>query len=127
MNLTADNIFEGITKIKPADGDTLLFYIKTDQNGDLLCDLKTVKEAAVMVSKLLEEQGKIGIRSLFLPNKICLSSVENSKMVIKSLEKSISYIQEAIDKIRNIENGNSEESFAVVDMSKIRDSFGRVL
>jgi hypothetical protein len=62
-----------------------------------------------------------------LPDKICLSSVENSKIVIKSLEKSISYIQEAIDKIRDIENGNSEESFAVVDMSKIGDSFGRVL
>ena len=127
MSLTADNVFDGITKIKPVDGDTLLFYIKTDQNGDLLCDLKTVQEAANKVSSLLREQGKIGVRSLFLPDKNCLSSVENPEMVIKSLEKSIFYIQEAIDKVRNIENGNSEESFAVVDMSKIGDSSERVL
>jgi len=30
MDLTADNVINGITKISPKDGDVLLFHIKTD-------------------------------------------------------------------------------------------------
>ncbi len=108
MDLTADNVINGITKISPKDGDVLLFHIKTDQNGFPLCDLETVQETANMVSSLLEDRN---VKCLFLFDKICLFSVENAERAIKSLKKSIFYIQEAIGKIEDIENGISEESF----------------
>lgn len=47
------------------------------------------------------------IAGLFILDKICLFSIENSYQAIKTLENCISYIQEATDKVRDIENGNS--------------------
>lgn len=55
-----------------------------------------------MIGDILKDKDATGI---FMMDKIWLFSVENSEEAIKSLENCISYIQEAIDKVRDIENG----------------------
>lgn len=60
-------------------------------------------------------------QAIFLFDKICLFSIENSKEIVKRLEKTISAIQEADDKVRDIENGNSEESFIIIDSIEAED------
>jgi len=80
-----------------------LFNIKTDDAGSPLIDLKTIQETSKMVEKALENKN---VLALFLFDKICLVSTENYKDAIKSLESCISYVQEAIDKLRSIENRN---------------------
>lgn len=70
-----------------------------------------------MVSNLLKEKR---VYSLFLFDKICLTSIENAEEVIKSLEDSIFYIQETIDKVRDIKNEKSEKNFTVVNINKIK-------
>lgn len=110
-----NQILSKINKLNLKDGDILLFNVKTDENGIPLVDLDVVSETANMLSEILSERNVTG---LFLLDKICLFSVENSKQAIKRLEEVISYIQEAIDKVRDIENRNSEESFLVIDINK---------
>lgn len=109
-----NEILSGIQKLSPQDGDILLFYVKTDDNGMPLVDLETVQQTAEMLMDILGDTNQ----AIFLFDKICLFSIENSKEVVKRLEKTISAIQEADDKVRNIENGNSEESFLVIDGKK---------
>lgn len=109
-----NEILSGIQKLSPQDGDILLFYIKTDDNGMPLIDLETVQQTAEMLMDILDDTNQ----AIFLFDKICLFSIENSKEVVKRLEKTISTIQEANDKVRDIENGNSEESFLVIDGKK---------
>lgn len=108
-----NQILSSLKKINPKSGDILLFYIKTDENGIPLVDLETVEQTAEMVGEVLEEKEAAGI---FLFDKICLFSVENSERVIERLKQYISAIQEATDKVRDIENGNSEESFLVLEV-----------
>jgi len=65
-----------------------------------------------MLGDILENKNVIG---LFLLDKICLSSIDDPKKVRNELEKCISYIQEAVDKVRDIENGKFGKPFAVID------------
>jgi hypothetical protein len=109
-----NEILSGIQKLSPQDGDILLFYIKTDDNGMPLVDLETVQQTAEMLMDILDDTNQ----AIFLFDKICLFSIENSKEVVKRLEKTISTIQEANDKVRDIENGNSEEGFLIIDGKK---------
>lgn len=109
-----NEILSGIQKLSPQDGDILLFYIKTDDNGMPLVDLETVQQTAEILMDILDDTNQ----AIFLFDKICLFSIENSKEVVKRLEKTISTIQEANDKVRDIENGNSEEGFLVIDGKK---------
>jgi len=77
-----------------------------------LVSLDAVRQTAKMLEDILENKNVTG---LFLLDKICLFSIEDPKKVINELEKCISYIQEAVDKVRDIENGKSGEPFVVID------------
>ena len=106
-----NDILSSVTKLSPQEGDILLFNIKTDDNGIPLVDLETVQQTAEMLMDVLGNTNQ----AIFLFDKICLFSIENSKEVIKRLKKTISTIQEADNKVRDIENANSEKSFLIID------------
>ena len=77
-----------------------------------LVSLDTVQQTAKMLGDILENKNVTG---LFLLDKICLFSIDDPKKVINKLEKCISYIQEAVDKVRDIENRKFGETFVVTD------------
>lgn len=107
-----NKILSGIEKLSPQQGDILIFKVKTDEDGIPLVDLDTVQQTANMIVDILNNKNQ----GLFLMDKICLFSIENIEETIKRLENSILLIQEAADKVRNIENGNSEKSFVTINM-----------
>ena len=113
-SITTDQneIVSSIQKLDLKENDILLFNIRTDEQGIPLVSLDTVRQTAKMLGDILENKNVTG---LFLLDKICLFSIDDSKKVINELEKCISYIQEAADKVRDIENGKSGEPFAVID------------
>lgn len=130
-SITTDQneIISSIQKLNPKAGDVLMFYIKTDEYGTPIMDLDVVRQTEEMIGNILEDTGVKNVASLFLMDKICLFSIENTTSVINELKNCISYIQEAIDKVRDIENGKSEENFCVADMrlNDSIDAFKRVL
>ena len=113
-SITTDQneIVSSIQKLDLKENDILLFNIRTDEQGIPLVSLDTVRQTAKMLGDILENKNVTG---LFLLDKICLFSIDDPKKVINELEKCISYIQEAADKVRDIENGKSGEPFAVID------------
>lgn len=113
IETSQNEIISSVEKLDVKSGDVLLFNVRTDEDGIPLIDLDVVSQTAEMLSEILEEKGVIG---LFMLDKICLFSIENYKGAIKRLEDTISYIQEAIDKVRDIENGNSKEHFVTIDV-----------
>lgn len=116
ITLDQNEIVSSIQKLDLKSGDILLFHIKTDDDGIPLVELDTVSQTAQMLSQILEDRDVTG---LFLLDKICLFSIENAEGVIKRLEECISYIQEAMDKVRDIENGNFGEPFLIIDLKNV--------
>lgn len=117
ISITTDQneILSSIQKLDLKEGDVLLFNVRTNEQGIPFVGLDAVQETASMLGNILENKNISGI---FLLDKICLFSIKDAKEAIKHLENCISYIQEAVDKVRDIENGNSEESFAVIDYKR---------
>ena len=108
-----NEILSEVQKITPKKGEILLFYVKTDDNGIPLTDLETVQDVADNMNNILPE----GVSGIFLFDKICLFSIENSKRVIERLKKVISDIEEATDTLGNIENRNSAEPFLTLNIA----------
>lgn len=108
-----NEILSEVQKIAPKKGEILLFYVKTDDNGIPLTDLETVQDVADNMNNILPE----GVSGIFLFDKICLFSIENSKRVIERLKKVISDIEEATDTLGNIENRNSAEPFLTLNIA----------
>lgn len=97
----ASDIFSQIQKIEPKQGDVLLFHVKTDDDGIPFCDIDTIHQTAEMLQKVLEPKKAIGFIML---DKICLFSVEDYQSAIKSLENSISIIQESKSALQELKN-----------------------
>ena len=108
-----NEILSEVQKIAPKKGEVLLFYVKTDDDGIPLVSLETVQDVADNIYKVVPD----GVSGIFLFDKICLFSVENSKRVIERLKKVISDIEEATDILGNIENGNSAEPFLTLNIA----------
>lgn len=106
-----NEILSSIQKLSLHQGDILLFNVKTNDNGIPLVDVETVRQTAEMLMDILGDTNQ----AIFLFDKICLFSIENSKEIIERLEKTISAIQEANNKVGDIENGNFEESFVIIN------------
>lgn len=105
-----NEIISSIQQLSPKNGDILIFYVKTNEDGTPMMDIETLKQTAKIVENVLNQKKLWG---LFLLDKICLFSVDDAKVVIKRLENYISYIREAMDKVVNIENGKFLESVKV--------------
>lgn len=118
IETSQNEIISSVEKLDVKSGDVLLFNVRTDEEGIPLIDLDVVSQTAKMLSEILEGKGVKGVIGLFMLDKICLFSIENYKGAIKRLEDTISYIQEAIDKVRDIENGNSTEHFVTIDVKE---------
>lgn len=116
----SNKVVNEIKKININKGDILIFHIATDDCGVPMCPLEVVQQTANMIGDILEDKDATGI---FMMDKICLFSVENSKEAIESLENCASYIQEAIDKVRDIENGKICAEDAVI---QFKDAAGPV-
>lgn len=110
-----NEILSSIEKITPKDGDVLLFYIKTDNNGIPLIDIETAQQTADLIGDMFVDKN---VRALFLMDKCCLFSVSDSERAIKRLEKAISAIRETDKQLMYIESGNSEKSFVTVDLAE---------
>lgn len=118
ITLDQNEIVSSIQKLDLKSGDVLLFNIRTDENGIPLVEMDAVSQTAQMLSQILEDKNVAG---LFLLDKICLFSIENAEGAIKRLEECISYIQEAADKVRDIENGNFGEPFLIIDSKNVAE------
>lgn len=92
-----DDIFSRVQKINAAAGDVLIFYVKIE---DVSVDV--MRDAFVALQNYLDDRG---ISAIFMIDKICLFSVENANEAKEHLKKCISYIQEAVNKAGDIENG----------------------
>ena len=101
-----NNIISKIEKLKPQDGDVLIFYGVTDQWGDLLTPVYEVLNFLDGVKRGIANDN-VGI--LFLPDKICLSEVTSVEEAKEELKRWISYLQKAMDKVVDIENRKFEK------------------
>ena len=105
-----NEIISSIQQLSPKNGDILIFYVKTNEDGTPMMDIETLKQTAKVVENVLNQKKLWG---LFLLDKICLFSVDDAEAVIKRLENYISYIREVMDKAENIENGKFSKSIKV--------------
>ena len=121
--LVGDDYFDGITKLHPEEGDVFLFHMKTDDMGVPIASVETMQEQMTVISHTLESAG-IQTAIAAVTDKICLFSVADAEKIIRQLEEVIKYVQEAKEKLVDIENGNSEEDSVVVDAA---DATMRVL
>ena len=121
--LVGDDYFDGITKLHPEEGDVFLFHMKTDDMGVPIASVETMQEQMTVISHTLESAG-IQTAIAAVTDKICLFSVADAEKTIRQLEEVIKYVQEAKEKLVDIENGNSEEDSVVVDAA---DATMRVL
>ncbi len=102
-----DKIFSSIKKLELNDGDTLLFQIKTDNQGLPYIDLNEISKMFIQLDKVFPKNNII-----FIFDKISLFSVEEQKETIKRLKDYISLIQEQIRQAENIKNGEPENDFS---------------
>lgn len=97
-----DDIFSRVEKMDAAVGDVLIFYIKTDDAGLPYLSVDKYLDIFNTVQNFLDDRNA---SALFMVDKICLFSVENANEAKEHLKKCISYIQEAVNKAGDIENG----------------------
>ena len=113
------DVVQKIQKVEVKNGDILVFNIKTDEYGAFYLPVESLQSFVDCVNDELKKSEK-NIMALFVPDKICLSSVQNSESVVKDLKNVISYIEEAINKITDIENGKFK-SEVVINMEQAGD------
>ena len=118
VTLTDDNIFSAVDKIHPEEGDLLLFYLRTNDDGDVCQAWNVVSETARIMGELLKKFGADGI---FMMDKICLFSIQDADELIRTLEKQISAIQKAKKKLGDFKNGKSGEPYFIINMKEIED------
>ena len=97
-----DDIFSRVEKVNAAAGDVLIFYIKTDDAGLPYLSLDEYLDIFNTVKNFLDDKN---VSVLFMIDKVCLFSVENANEAKEHLKKCVSYIQEAVNKAGDIENG----------------------
>ena len=102
-----DKIFSSIKKLELNDGDTLLFQIKTDDQGLPYIDLDVINKMFIELKKVFPKNNIV-----FIFDKISLFSVEEQKETIERLKNYISLIQEQIRQAENIKNGEPENDFS---------------
>lgn len=88
--LFVDDIFRGITLLKPQDGDILLFHLKTDDFGNIITDLETCQKDIDQISKTLKDK-RVSI--IAIPETIVINSIETADRTIKNLESAIEHIK----------------------------------
>ena len=102
-----DKIFSSIKKLELNDGDTLLFQIKTDDQGLPYIDLDVINKMFIELKKVFPKNNIV-----FIFDKISLFSIEEQKETIERLKNYISLIQEQIRQAENIKNGELENDFS---------------
>lgn len=88
-----DDIFKGITLLRPQDGDILLFHIKTDDFGNIKTDIETCQKDINQISQnyILKDK-RVSI--IALPETIVIDSIETADRTIKNLESVIEFVKE---------------------------------
>lgn len=104
-----NQIFQSITLLHPQDGDVLMFHIKTDQYGMMMADIQLVRDTFNNLQECFNEQHKgKKIALIAAPDKFQLDSIENCEKAIKSHEKAIQYILEAMGLLQSYQNQKEE-------------------
>ena len=96
INEEDKRIIEKVQKLNCGQGDVLLFYYNIDQ----YFDLEDLQQCCRNIEAVLPEEVSI----IMLPTNIQLSSIENYKSIIESLQNWISQAQKAMDKVGDIKN-----------------------
>lgn len=96
INEEDKRIIEKVQKLNCGQGDVLLFYYNIDQ----YFDLEDLQQCCRNLEAVLPEEVSI----IMLPTNIQLSSIENYKSIIESLQNWISQIQKVMDKVGDIKN-----------------------
>ena len=100
------DVIQKIQKAEIKSGDVLIFYGKTDEWGQLLIP---VDEIVSFLNEVKESIANDNVNILFLPDKICLAEVKSIEEAKEELKRCISYLQEAMDKVEDIENRKFEK------------------
>lgn len=106
ITIEQNDIISKVKKLSPQDGDVLIFYGKTDEWGHLLV---SVNETVNFLNEVKKNIANDKVSILFLPDKICLSDIKSIEETKEELKRCISYLQEAMDKVEDIENRKFEK------------------
>lgn len=89
--LFVDDIFKGITLLRPQDGDILLFHLKTDDFGNIKADLETCRKDIGKMNQILKDK-RVSI--IAIPETIVINSIETADRTIKNLKTVIEFVKE---------------------------------
>lgn len=89
--LFVDDIFKGITLLRPQDGDILLFHLKTDDFGNIKADLETCRKDIDKINQILKDK-RVSI--IAIPETIVINSIETADRTIKNLKTVIEFVKE---------------------------------
>lgn len=75
ISLVNNSIISAIDKIHPQKDDTLIFYIKTDENGSILIPIDECDRLYKWVQNLLRQNYDDKINVIFIPDNVCLNAI----------------------------------------------------
>ena len=90
--LFVDDVFKGITLLRPQDGDILLFHLKTDDFGNIMTDIETCQKDINQISQKILKDKRISI--IAIPETIVINSISTADKTIQDLENVIEFVKE---------------------------------
>ena len=75
ISLVNNSIISAIDKIHPQKDDTLIFYLRTDENGDICTSLDECQRVFEFVQNNLKQNYDYKINVVFIPDGIHLNSI----------------------------------------------------
>lgn len=69
INLVNNSVISAIDKLDVKDGDTLVFYIKTDENGDYLISADKIQKFYNFIQKFLNQNFN-NVKFMMIPDGI---------------------------------------------------------
>ena len=69
INLVNNSVISAIDKLHPQDGDMLVFYLRTDENGDIRVPFDEVQHYAKFIQKFLNQNFN-NVKFMMIPDGI---------------------------------------------------------
>lgn len=92
MNIN-DDVFSKIVKLRPNSGDVLVFEYDINK-----ISVEEVAEISHNILNFVKEQYDGKVKALIMPNAFNLNSIEDYKLAIDTLKRSIYYLEKAEEK-----------------------------
>ena len=101
-----DELYTKLAKIRARQNDVVICYLKTDNQGNILPDVKQVQDSIDGIGLTLEKMG-INAAVIAIPDKIAVNDVKNAKDTIRDLQNVIEYVKLATEKAGDSKNKKS--------------------